>query len=113
MKRIIAFVKPNMLDDVIFALHEVENFPGASISEVQGIGSGSREHLGHSDRTPFHAFPRSVRIEIVCSSGRVEEIVETIQKKAHTGLPDDGKIYISPVEDAIRIRTEERGESAV
>jgi len=113
MKRIIAFVKPNMLDDVIFALHEIDNFPGASISEVQGIGSGSRDHLEHADRTPFHAFPRSVRIEVVCTAAQVEGIVETIQQSAHTGLPDDGKIYISAVEDAVRIRTGERGESAV
>jgi nitrogen regulatory protein P-II 1 len=113
MKRIVAFVKHNMLDDVIFALHEVTDFPGASMSEVQGIGSGAREHLGHGDRTPFHAFPKSVRIEIVCHSDRVEEIVETIRKNAHTGLPDDGKIYVSPVDDAFRIRTGERGGSAV
>lgn len=113
MKRIVAFVKPNMLDDVIFALHEIQGFPGASISEVQGIGSGSRDHLKHGDRTPFHAFPKSVRMEIVCPATRVLEIVKTIQEKAHTGLPDDGKIYISRVEDAIRIRTGERGETAV
>lgn len=113
MKRIIAFVKPNMLDDVIFALHGVSNFPGASISDVQGIGSGPREQLGHGDRTPFHAFPKSVRMEIVCPDDRVEEIVETIRENAHTGLPDDGKIYISPVEDALRIRTGERGKTAV
>jgi nitrogen regulatory protein PII len=113
MKRIIAFVKPNMLDDVIFALHEIEDFPGASISEVQGIGGGSRDHLKHGDRTPFHAFPKSVRMEIVCPTGRVEEIVETIRQKARTGLPDDGKIYVSAVEDALRIRTGERGEQGV
>ncbi len=113
MKRIVAFVKPNMLDDVIFALHEIEDFPGASISEVQGIGSGSRDHLKHGDRTPFHAFPKSVRMEIVCLAARVEEIVETIREKAHTGLPDDGKVYVSPVEDALRIRTGERGDAAV
>jgi len=113
MKRIIAFVKPNMLDDVIFALHEVADFPGASLSEVRGIGSGARDHLGHGDRTPFHAFPKSVRLEIVCPGDRVEEMVETIHKNAHTGIPDDGKIYISPVEDALRIRTGERGEVVV
>lgn len=113
MKRIIAFIKPNMLDDVIFALHELPDFPGASISDVQGIGSGPREHLGHGDRTPFHAFPKSVRMEIVCPGDKVEEIVKTIRENAHTGLPDDGKIYISSVEDALRIRTGERGETAV
>ena len=112
MKRIVAFMKPNMLDGVISALHEIENFPGASISEVQGIGSGSREHLKHADRTPFHAFPKSVRMEIVCPDDRAETILKTIEAKAHTGLPDDGKIYVSAVEDAIRIRTGERGEPA-
>jgi nitrogen regulatory protein P-II 1 len=113
MKRIVAFVKPNMLDDVIFALHDIEKLPGASISEVQGIGGGSHKHRGESDRAPFHEFPRSVRIEIVCPAHRVEEIVAAIQATAHTGLPDDGKIYISPVDDAVRIRTGERGGAAV
>jgi nitrogen regulatory protein PII len=113
MKRIIAFVKPNMLEDVIFALHEIEDFPGASISEVQGIGSGSRDHLEHGGRTPFHAFPKSVRMEIVCPTGKADEIIETIRARAHTGLPDDGKIYVSAVENAFRIRTGESGEHAV
>ena len=113
MKRIVAFVKPNMLDDVIFALHGVSDFPGASISGVKGIGSGYRKHLEKADRTPFHAFPESVRMEIVCPGDRADEIVNVIQEKAHTGMPDDGKIYISPVEDAVRIRTGERGTTAV
>jgi nitrogen regulatory protein P-II 1 len=112
MKRIVAFIKPNMLDDVIDALHEIENFPGASISEVQGIGSGSRDHLEHGDRTPFHAFPKSVRMEIVCPDEQIAEIIETIETKAHTGLPDDGKIYVSGIQEAIRIRTGERGGDA-
>ena len=113
MKRIIAFIKPNMLEDVIFALHDIEDCPGASISEVKGIGSGSRDHLEHADRTPFRGFPKSVRMEIVCAAEQAEEIVEAIREKAHTGLPDDGKIYISAVEDAIRIRTGEHGDNAV
>ncbi|MDA0321382.1 MAG: P-II family nitrogen regulator [Verrucomicrobia bacterium] len=113
MKCIVAFIKPNMLDDVIFALHEIEGFPGASISEVQRIGSGSREHSQHSDHTPFHGFPKSVRMEIVCPASRVEEILETIREKAHTGLPDNGKVYVSPVEDALRIQTGDRGDAAV
>ena len=113
MKRIIAFIKPNMIDDVIFALHEIEDFPGASISEVQGIDRGSYDHLKQGDRAPFHSFPKSIRMEIVCLDTSLEIIVQTIKAKAHTGLPDDGRIYISAVEDAIRIQTGERGEPAI
>lgn len=113
MKCIIAFVKPNMLDDVIFGLHEMEGFTGASISEVRGIGSGSGDHEKHADRAPYHGYPKSIRMEIICSAARHEGIVDTIRTKAHTGLPHDGKIYVSAVEDAVRIRTGERGETAI
>ena len=105
MKRIVAFIKPNMLDDVIFALHEIESFPGACISEVHDIGSGSPDLEEHVDRTPFHGFPKLARMELVCATAQYEEIVETIRDKAHTGLQDDNNIYVSTVEDAIRIRT--------
>ena len=113
MKRIIAFVKPIMLDEIISALHDIENFPGASISDVLGIGSGSREHLEHSGRTPLHGFPKSTRIEIVCLEEQVQTIVESLLQKGHTGLPDDGKIFVSNVEEAVRIRTGEWGATAV
>ena len=113
MKRIVAFIKPNMLDDVIFALHALENFPGASISEVQDIGSGSRDHLAHADHTPFHGFPKTVRMEIMCATAQAERIVQTIRENAHTGLPDDGTIYVSGVDDAIHIRTGERGTGGI
>lgn len=113
MKRIVAFVKPNMLDDVIFALHEIEGFPGANIMEVQSTGSGAHTRLGTPDRTPYREFPKTIRLEIVCPASTVEDIVTIIRTNAHTGRPDDGTIYISPVEEAIRIRTGERGESAI
>lgn len=114
MKRIIAFIKPNMLDDVIFALHKVEDFPGATISEVRGIGRGI--HLrsnGTREKRKSFGFPVSVRLEIVCRNDHLEEIVTIIATEAHTGLPDDGKIIIYPVEDAVRIRTGEREEAAI
>ncbi len=114
MKRIIAFIKPNMLDDVIFALHRIEEFPGATISEVRGIGRGIRHHAdGTVKRRRSFGFPISVRLEIVCRTSQVEEIVSTIAGQAHTGLPDDGKIVICPADDALRIRTGERGEKAI
>ena len=107
MKRIIAFMKPNMLDDVIFALHKIESFPGASISEVREIGSGSRSPAKHDDRAPFDLFQKSVRMEIVCAAALTEEVVKTIQRNAHTGLPDDGAISVSPVDQAVLICTGE------
>jgi len=113
MKRIIAFIKPIMRDDVIFALHDIEGFPGARICEVQDTGGGSPDKSEPGDRTPFHAWPKLVRLEIVCPTERVEEIAETIRKQAHTGLAGDGKIYISAIEDTICIRSGERGPSAV
>lgn len=109
MKRITAFIKPNMLDDVIFALHDIEGFPGATISEVQDIGCGARNQSTHTDRTPLHGFLKSIRMEIVCATKLTGKIVETIQHKAHTGLPDDGKIYISPIDDTESIQTGEHG----
>ena len=112
MKHITAFVKPNMLDDVIFALHAIEGFPGARISEVMDIGKG-RDRQAHSDREPLHAFPKSMRVEIVCREGMANQIMETIRAKAHTGRPDDGAIFVSPVEQALRICDSECGEEAL
>ena len=113
MKRIVAFVKPNMLDDVIFALHKTEGFPGATISDVRGIGRSGRQGLAGGSRPLVHAFSASKRLEIVCVDEQAEGIVAVLEKSSHTGLPDDGKIYVSSVEQAVRIRTGERGEQAV
>jgi len=114
VKRIIAFIKPNMLDTVIFALHRIKDFPGAAISEVRGIGRGIHDHAnGTAKRRRSFGFPVSVRLEIVCPTSQTEQIATTIASEAHTGLPDDGKIVICPVDDALRIRTGERGEEAI
>ncbi len=112
MRRIIAFIKPNMLDDVIFALHGLQNFPGASISEVQDIGRGCRDRKEHADVKPLRGFRKAVRMEIVCAAPQAEEIVETLQRKAHTGLPDDGEIFVSTVDSAVRLRTGEREDNS-
>ena len=114
MKRIIAFIKPNMLDDVIYALHRMEEFPGATISETRGIGRTIRDPARETaDQRRTFGFPVSVRVEIVCRDNQSETIAETIRTEAHTGLENDGKIVICPVDDAIRIRTGERGEAAL
>ena len=91
MKHIIAIIKANMLDDVIFALHHIEDFPGATMSEVKEIGCGFHQHLKKAQQTPSFFSPDRVRIEIVCNDGQLNEIVSTIEKNAHTGKANDGK----------------------
>ena len=113
MKRIIAVIKPNMLDDVIFALHKIEDFPGATMTEVRGMGRGFRRHVKEKRHYSPFGYPAQVRIEVVCLDGKAEEIINTIESAARTGKKGDGKIFISPVEEAIRIRTGQRGDEVI
>ena len=112
MKRIIAVVKPHMLDDVIFALHQVEDFPGAMMTEIQGMGRSFRRHIENGLNSSV-GYPVQVRLEIVCVDKKVDEITSIIENNARTGKSGDGKIFISSVDEAIRIRTGQRGEDAI
>ena len=113
MKHIVAIIKANMLDDVIFALHHIEDFPGATISEVKGIGCGFHQHVRKNQQTPSFFLPAQIRMEIICNDGQMNEIVSAIEKSAHTGKPDDGKIFVAPIEEVVRIRTGQRGPEAI
>ena len=113
MKRIIAIVNPNMLDDVIFALHQIEDFPGATMTEVRGMGHGFHRRVEKRQQSPAVGYPAQVRIEIVCLDDQEDEIITTIEKNANTGKSGDGKIFTSPVEMAIRISTGQRGNDAI
>lgn len=113
MKRVIAVVKPNMLDDVIFALHRIDDFPGATMTEVRGIGRGFRRKMEAEPDSPSVGYPEQIRIEVICRDDQLEEIVATIEQKAHTGKSGDGKIFISPVEETVRISTGQRGDEAI
>ena len=113
MKRIIGVIKPNMLDDVIFALHQIEDFPGATMTDVRGMGFGFHRHVKENVQSPSFGYPAQVRIEIVCTDDMVDRIVTTIEENARTGKPDDGKIFISPVDGAVRISTGQRDIEAL
>ena len=113
MKHVVAFIKPHKLDDVILALHKIEGLTGASISDVRGIGrNGGTEDSGQGQTLSWELKPY-VKLEVFCSDDLTEQIVSTIRSSAHTGLPSDGKIYVSHVGQAIRIRNGELGEGAV
>ncbi len=110
MKKIEAFIKEHRLDHVALALHHVEGVTGATISHVGGFGRG----LASGEAAPqVEDFKPRIKLVVFCADEHVEAVVDAIQEKAHTGLRGDGKIYVLPVEEAVRISTGERGESAV
>ncbi len=112
MKLITAVVKPFTLPDVREALEQLE-VHGLTVTETQGFG----QQRGHSEvyRGAEYAtdFVPKVKLEVVAADENVEEIVTAIVEAAYTGKIGDGKVWISPVEDVIRVRTGERGESSI
>ncbi len=113
MKEIIAFIKPHKLSKVTLALHSVDGLTGMSVSDVRGFGRGKARDAPHRVVEDLVDYIPHIKIEIICENHLVEEVIKIIEKEAQTGLRGDGKIYILPVEDAIRIQTGERGSTAV
>ena len=112
MKKIEAIVRPHAVDDIREALQEA-GFRGMTMIEVKGFGrqKGHTEvYRGAEYQVDF--LPK-VKLEIVVADGRVEEAVAIIIRIAKTGKVGDGKIFIFPAEDAIRVRTEETGDEAL
>jgi nitrogen regulatory protein P-II 1 len=112
MKKIEAIIKPFKLDEVKEALHEI-GLQGITVTEAKGFG----RQKGHTElyRGAEYVvdFLPKIKIEIVLEDGLVERAIEAIQKSAHTGRIGDGKIFVSTVEEAIRIRTGEKGAEAI
>jgi nitrogen regulatory protein P-II 1 len=112
MKKIEAIIKPFKLTDVKEALHEI-GILGMTVTEVKGFGrqKGHTEIYRGSEYTVD--FLPKVKIEVVLADAQVKPAVEAISKAARTGKIGDGKIFILPMDNALRIRTDEQGDSAV
>jgi nitrogen regulatory protein PII len=112
MKKIEAIIKPFKLEEVKDALAEV-GIEGMTVSEVKGFGrqKGHTEIYRGSEYTVD--FLPKIKLEIVVGDGQLDGAVGAIVKAAKTGKIGDGKVFVSDVEEAIRIRTEEKGEQAV
>jgi len=112
MKKIEAVIKPFKLEEVKDALHDV-GIEGMTVSEVKGFGrqKGHTEIYRGSEYTVD--FLPKIKIELVIADSKVADAIQAIVKAAKTGKIGDGKIFVSPVEEAIRIRTEETGDAAV
>ena len=112
MKKIEAIIKPFKLEEVKDALGEI-GIEGMTVTEVKGFGrqKGHTEIYRVSEYTVD--FLPKIKIELVLSDDKLEEAVEAIVKTAKTGKIGDGKVFVSNIEEAVRIRTEEKGAAAV
>lgn len=112
MKKVEAIIKPFKLEEVKDALADI-GIEGMTVTEVKGFGrqKGHTEIYRGSEYTVD--FLPKIKIEIVMSDGQVEAATAAIVKAAKTGKIGDGKVFVSTVEEAVRIRTEEQGENAV
>jgi nitrogen regulatory protein P-II 1 len=112
MKKIEAIIKPFKLDEVKDALHEL-GLKGMTVTEAKGFG----RQKGHTElyRGAEYVvdFLPKVKVEVILDDNLVERAIEAIQQAAQTGRIGDGKIFVYPVEEVIRIRTGERGAEAV
>jgi nitrogen regulatory protein PII len=112
MKKIEAIIKPFKLDEVKDALNDID-VHGITVTEVKGYG----RQKGHTElyRGAEYVvdFLPKAKIEIIVSDDRVQAVVEAIQNSARTGKIGDGKIFVTPVDEIIRIRTGEKGEEAI
>ena len=112
MKKVEAVIKPFKLDEVKEALHEI-GIQGITVTEAKGFG----RQRGHTElyRGAEYVvdFLPKVKVEIVMEDGLVDRAVEAIQSAAHTGRIGDGKIFVSTVDDIVRIRTGETGADAI
>jgi len=112
MKKVEAIIKPFKLDEVKDALGEV-GVLGMTVTEVKGFGrTGGKREVYRGSAYVVDFVPK-VKIEVVVADPLVVQVIDAIEKTARTGRIGDGKIFVTPVEESIRIRTGERGEEAI
>ena len=112
MKKIEAYIRPFKLDEVKDALTKI-GIKGMSVTEVKGFGRQKGHKEIYRGAEYVVDFLPKIKIEVVVPTDNVPRVVEAIKEQAHTGQIGDGKIFILPVEKAIRIRTGEEDEDAI
>jgi nitrogen regulatory protein P-II 1 len=112
MKKVEAIIKPFKLDEVKDALSEV-GVQGMTVTEVKGFGrTGGKKEVYRGSAYVVDFVPK-VKIEVVVADSQAQSVIDAIEKSAKTGRIGDGKIFVTPIEQAVRIRTGEQGEEAV
>ena len=112
MKKIEAIIKPFKLDEVKEALNEI-GVQGMTVTEVKGFGrTGGKKEVYRGSAYVVDFVPK-VKIEIIVKDDIVHQVLSTISEAAKTGRIGDGKIFVSPIDEVIRIRTGDKGEDAI
>jgi len=112
MKKIEAIIKPFKLDDVKDALNEV-GIKGMTVSEVKGHGRQKGHKEIYRGAEYVVDFIPKIKVEVIVDAEMVDKVVDTIRNAANTGKIGDGKIFVLPVDDVIRVRTGEHGKDAI
>jgi len=112
MKYVLAFFPPDRLDALLDALAD-RHIHGLSLSESKGFGQEHDPQHPEHRHHPGVDLVRHLRVEIVCRAQEVEEILEGCYRALHTGGRGDGKVFVLDVEDALRLKTGQRGEAAL
>ena len=109
MREIKAIIRPERLTDVLHALHDIPKLPGVTVSYVRGFGKQSPA----ADEAGAFASVDMAKVEVVVPTEIAMTVVDTIERAAHTGRLGDGKIFMMPVEHAVKVRSGERGAGAL
>jgi len=113
MKEIKAIIRPSKLLEVTEELHAIEGLPGVTVSEIKGFGKGKARNAKDAVVYEMVKFIPRIQLEVVVNDELVAVVVDVIQKYAHTGNIGDGKIFVSTVDEIVKIRTNERGKDAI
>jgi nitrogen regulatory protein PII len=113
LKLVVAYIQPFQLEAVVDALRALPGLPGMTVSEAHGFGA-HLAHPPHAGESPeVQPLKPKLRLEIACPATAVAGIVELLRANARTGHPGDGKIVVLALENAVRVRTGERGVDAL
>lgn len=112
MKEIKAIVRPSRLSAIVAALQQIPDLPGITVFDVRGFGRQRAHPLDHIEDEGI-LYAKRVQMELVVPDRLVDEVIRTIRETAHTGHPGDGKIFASSLDEAISVRSGERGEGAL
>lgn len=112
MVRIWCSIRPHQLEEVKTAVAALD-ISGLTVSDVRGSGDNPERAVSFAGEEMLIRLPIRAKLEIACEEDLVEDVVEAIIRQARTGEPGDGKIFVEPLQDVLRIRTGDRGPSAL